>query len=158
MISLSSRLFIYFIASGIYLNAQAAATASVEANNISKSETFSFKNVALKADESPSVDISPFTNNFKVIRGPAQQTNIQGVNGSMTSSRSLTWTLLALQSGKLNIPSLKVRGGNKIYKTNPMGVVVEKSLGKAQIANWSIEAKPDKEQGHKGEQVTMTYR
>ena len=158
MIFQSIKIFIYLIASGIYLNAQVSVTASVDANNISKSETFSFKIVALNADESPSVDISPFTNNFKVISGPGQQTNIQWVNGSMTSSRSLTWTLLALQSGKLNIPSLNVRVGNKIYKTNPIGVVVEKSLGKAQIANLFIEAKPDKEQVHLGEQVTITYR
>ena len=79
MIFQSIKIFIYLIASGIYLNAQVSVTASVDANNISKSETFSFKIVALNADESPSVDISPFTNNFKVISGPAQQTNIQWV-------------------------------------------------------------------------------
>ena len=158
MIFQSIKIFITIITTALYLNAQVSVTASVDANNISKSETFSFKIVALNVDESPSVDISPFTKNFKVISGPSQQTNIQWVNGSMTSSRSLTWTLLSLQSGKLNIPSLNVRVGNKIYKTNPIGIVVEKGFGKAQVANLFIEAKPDKEQVHLGEQVTITYR
>ena len=145
-------------AMSIYLQAQVSVSASVDANNISKSETFGFKIIATNADESPSVDISPLSTNFRVISGPAQQTNIQWINGAMTSTRSLTWTLLAMKNGKLNIPSMNVRVGNKNYKTNPIGIVVEKGLGKAQVANLFIEAKPDKEQIHLGEQVTITYR
>ena len=154
------RLFqnIFLIGSFIPLYGQVSVTASVSHNTVSKSETFSFKIVALNANESPSVDVSPLGSNFKVISGPAQQTNIQWVNGSMTSSRSLSWTLLALQSGRLNIPSLNVRVGSQVYKTNPIGITVEKGLGRAQVANLFIEAKPDKEQIHLGEQVTVTYR
>ena len=122
------RLFqnIFLIGSFIPLYGQVSVTASVSHNTVSKSETFSFKIVALNANESPSVDVSPLGSNFKVISGPAQQTNIQWVNGSMTSSRSLSWTLLALQSGRLNIPSLNVRVGSQVYKTNPIGITVEK--------------------------------
>ena len=154
------RLFqnIFLIGSFIPLYGQVSVTASVSQNTVSKSETFSFKIVALNANESPSVDVSPLGSNFKVISGPAQQTNIQWVNGSMTSSRSLSWTLLALQGGRLNIPSLNVRVGSQVYKTNPIGITVEKGLGRAQVANLFIEAKPDKEQIHLGEQVTVTYR
>jgi len=140
------------------LYGQISVSASVDINKISKSETFGFKITALNVDESPSVDISPLSQQFKVISGPAQQTNIQWVNGSMTSSRTLAWTLLARKSGKINIPALNVRVGSNSYKTNPIGIVVEKSLGKAQISNLFIEAKPNKEEVYLGEQVTVTFR
>ena len=137
---------------------QISVSASVDVKRISKSETFGFKITALNVDDSPSVDISPLSPQFKVISGPAQQTNIQWVNGSMTSSRTLSWTLLARTSGKINIPSLNVRIGSNSYKTNPIGIVVERSLGKAQISNLFIEAKPNKEEIYLGEQVTVTFR
>ena len=137
---------------------QVSVSAVVDVKRISKSETFGFKITALNADDSPSVDISPLSPKFKVISGPAQQTNIQWVNGSMTSSRTLSWTLLPRISGKINIPSLNVRIGSNKYQTNPIGIVVEKSLGKAQISNLFIEAKPNKEEIYLGEQVTVTFR
>ena len=137
---------------------QISVSASVDINNISKSETFSFKITALNVDESPSVDISPLSPIFKVISGPSQQTNIQWVNGSMTSSRTLAWTLLPRKTGKVNIPSLEVRVNSNTYRTKPIGIIVEKSIGRAQIANLFIEAKPNKEEVFLGEQVTVTYR
>ena len=76
----------------------------------------------------------------------------------MTSSRTLAWTLLPRKSGKINIPSLAVRVGTSSYKTNPIGVNVNKTLGRAQISNLFIEAKPNKEEVFLGEQVTITYR
>ena len=157
---ITSRLVLNFVLLVLLapLCAQVTVTASVGQNTISKSETFSLKIVALNADDTPSVDVSPLSSNFKVISGPAQQTNIQWVNGTMTSSRSLSWTLLALKSGRLNIPSLTVRVGSQMFKTNPIGITVEKGLGRSQVANLFIEAKPDKEQIHLGEQVTVTYR
>ena len=137
---------------------QISVSASVDINKISKSETFGFKITALNVDESPSVDISPLSSLFKVISGPSQQTNIQWVNGSMTSSRTLAWTLLPRKTGKVNIPSLEVRVSSNTYRTKPIGIIVEKSIGRAQIANLFIEAKPNKEEVFLGEQVTITYR
>ena len=80
---------------------QTIVTASVDVNRISQNETLGLKIVATNADGTPSVDISPILKDFKIISGPAQQTNIQWINGSMTSSRSLTWTLLAKNDGKI---------------------------------------------------------
>ena len=158
MIYKSIKTFVISNISLCLIFGQISVSASVDVKRISKSETFGFKITALNVDDSPSVDISPLSPQFKVISGPAQQTNIQWVNGSMTSSRTLSWTLLARTSGKINIPSLNVRIGSKSYKTNPIGIVVERSLGKAQISNLFIEAKPNKEQIYLGEQVTVTFR
>ena len=152
----------YWIFSSIlqagFIFSQIQVTASIDVNHISKNETLGFKIVAVNADGTPNVDISPILNEFKIISGPAQQTNIQWVNGAMTSSRSLSWTLLAKKEGKLNIPSLNVTIGKQVFRTNPIGILVEKGAGRAQMANLFIEAKSDKEQAYPGEQVTVTYR
>ena len=137
---------------------QTMVSASVDANRISRNETIGLKIVATNADGTPSVDISPILKDFKIISGPAQQTNIQWVNGAMTSSRSLTWTLLAKNEGKINIPSLNVTVQKNVFRTNPIGVIVEKGAGRSQMANLFIEAKADKEQAYPGEQITVTYR
>ena len=97
------------------LFAQPTVLASVDVNRISQSETIGFKILASNVDGTPNVDISPINKNFKIISGPAQQTNIQWINGAMTSSRSLSWTLLPRSEGKLNIPSLNVKIGNNNY-------------------------------------------
>ena len=111
------------------LFAQPTVLASVDVNRISQSETIGFKILASNVDGTPNVDISPINKNFKIISGPAQQTNIQWINGAMTSSRSLSWTLLPRREGKLNIPSLTVKIGNDSYRTNPIGITVSKGVG-----------------------------
>jgi len=156
-ISFKKVFVLTYISCGLIFG-QISVSASVDINKISKSETFGFKITALNVDESPSVDISPLSSLFKVISGPSQQTNIQWINGSMTSSRTLAWTLLPRKTGKVNIPSLEVRVSNNTYRTKPIGIIVEKSIGRAQIANLFIEAKPNKEEVFLGEQVTITYR
>ncbi len=137
---------------------QITVTASVDVNRISRNETLGFKIIAVNADGTPNVNISPILKDFKIVSGPAQQTNIQWVNGAMTSSRSLSWTLLAKKDGKLNIPALNVTIGKQVYRTKPIGIQVEKGGGRSQMANLFIEAKTDKEQAFPGEQVTVTYR
>ena len=140
------------------LLAQPTVSASVDINRISQNETIGFKIFATNVDGTPNVDISPINKNFKIISGPAQQTNIQWVNGAMTSSRSLSWTLLPRREGKLNIPSLNVKIGNNTYTTNPIGVTVSKGAGRADMANLFIEVTPDKRKLYLGEQLTVTYR
>ena len=141
-----------------YVKSQTNVTASVDINRISQSETIGFKILTVNADGTPNVDISPIQKDFNIVSGPAQQTNIQWVNGAMTSSRSLSWTLLPKRSGKLNIPSLKVKIANQIYTTKPIGISVAKTAGRADLADLFIEVKPDKEEVYSGEQLTVTYR
>ena len=149
---------IIFLLSVSYANAQTSVTASVDINRISQSETVGFKILTVNVDGTPSVDMSPIQKHFSIVSGPAQQTNIQWVNGSMTSSRSLSWTLLPKRYGKLNIPSLKVIIGKQIFNTKPIGISVAQSAGRADLANLFIEVKPDKDQIYAGEQLTVTYR
>ncbi len=158
---LNQRKRYHFLAALLWVGVlwgQVSITASVDVNRIAKNETLGYKIVAINADATPNVNISPILKHFRIVSGPAQQTNIQWVNGAMTSSRSLSWTLLPKSDGKLNIPSLSVTIGKQIYKTNSIGIQVQKEAGRSQMANLFIEAKPDKEQAYPGEQVTVTYR
>ncbi|MBT3217132.1 MAG: protein BatD [Candidatus Marinimicrobia bacterium] len=136
-----------------------SVSASVDANIISRSDVFSYKVVAKDADQTPNVDISPLLKNFNIVSGPAQQTNVQWVNGKMTSSRSLTWTLTATKNGKILIPSLSITLGGMRYKTNPINMVV-KSDGNTDATNADIFiiASADKETAFVGEQVTVSYK
>ena len=142
--------YIIFLLSVSYVNAQTSVTASVDINRISQSETVGFKILTVNVDGTPSVDMSPIQKHFSIVSGPAQQTNIQWVNGSMTSSRSLSWTLLPKRYGKLNIPSLKVIIGKQIFNTKPIGISVARSAGRADLANLFIEVKPDKDRIYAG--------
>ena len=73
--------------------------ASVDANPISQNDVFTFKVEVTDADQFPEVDIAPVLRDFSLVSGPGQQTSIQWINGKMTSSRSLSWTLVAKTSG-----------------------------------------------------------
>ena len=137
---------------------QITVNATVDASNISKNETINFKINVVNAKGTPRVEISPILEDFKLISGPAQQTNIQWINGAMTSSRSLSWTILAKKIGKINIPSLSVIIDDKKYSTNPIGINVKKSPTKNNLTNLFIEVKPNKNIAYVGEQVTVTYR
>ena len=147
--------FFYLLSTGF---SQVTVNASIDVSTISKNETLNLKIIASNSKGTPKIDISPLLNDFKIISGPAQQTNIQWINGEMTSSRSLSWTILAKKSGKINIPALTVIIDGKKYNTNPIGVNVKKSATKNNLANLFIEAKPDKFTAYVGEQVTVTYR
>jgi len=140
------------------LFAQPTVSATVDINRISQSETIGFKILATNVDATPNVDISPIKKNFKIVSGPAQQTNIQWINGAMTSSRSLSWTLLPKRAGKLNIPSLSVKMGKNTFMTKPIGITVTKGAGRGDMANLFIEVIPDKRKIYLGEQLTVTYR
>ncbi len=141
-----------------WMNGQVTVSASVDVNHIQLNETVGYKITVMNADGTPSVDISPVLKNFNLISGPAQQTNIQWINGKMTSSRTLSWTLTPKKSGKLPLPKIQVRLGNNIYETNAVIIQVDKGGGKSQLSNVFIHLEADKEQAFPGEQVTVTYK
>jgi len=140
------------------LSAQITVTANVDINRISVNETFGFKIFALNSEEMPQVNISKISKDFIIISGPSQQTNIQWINGKMTSTRAITWTLMPKYSGTLIIPALQVLISKKTYKTQPISIIVEKQNSSFSSNNVFIETEVDKEQAYPGEQVTVTYK
>ncbi|MBT3299235.1 MAG: protein BatD [Candidatus Marinimicrobia bacterium] len=131
--------------------------ATVDATQISLGETITYKIEAVGASEMPEVDILPALKQFDLLSGPGQQTNIQWINGKMSSNYSLTWTLSPKKTGTLTIPKLWVKLGDKTYQTTSVKIRV----GKGNVENGSaifIRAELDKESIFVGEQLTVTYK
>lgn len=148
-------LFTFF---AVRVNAQVRIRVTVDATIITLNETIGFKIEAINAEGAPSVNITPILKDFTIVSGPAQQTNIQWVNGKMTSSRSLTWTILPKRSGYIIIPPLDVSISGKSYQTASIEIQVKKSGSISQLTDVFIHVELDKEQAYPGEQVTVTYK
>lgn len=103
-------------------------------------------------------------------RGESQSTSVSIVNGRISQSRVISYTLIARQEGKLTIPPATLRIDGKSYQTNSVEVTVSKSLAKAPSASGeSLNAsayadlvfiKPvvSKTKLYVGEATTVTYK
>ena len=136
----------------------AKVTATVDATNINKSDVFTFKIETEGVDTSPKVDITPILNDFSIVSGPSQQTNISWVNGKMKSSRNLTWTLSPSKTGILTIPSLKVMFGEKTFRTKPIKIKVSQGKALSTSGDLFLTSEIDKSEVYLGEQITVTYK
>lgn len=132
--------------------------ATVSSNKIQVSDVFTFKIEALNSSKNPEVELAPLLNDFSVISGPAQQTSMQWVNGKSSSSRSLSWTLVAKKEGQYTIPSLNVTMGKDVFKTNPISMTVADSDLDYQTNELFLEMDIDKNNAFVGEQITVTYK
>jgi len=133
-------------------------SASVDVNQLTLSETFTFKIEAKDADEMPKVDLSPFKKNFTIISGPAQQTSYQWINGKATSSKTLTWTLAANRKGSLVLPPITVTVDGKHFKTKPIPINVKDSGRISNNNDLFLLAEVDKKEAFVGEQITVVYK
>ncbi len=140
-----------------WLNAQ-EVRATVSSNNIQVSDVFTFKIEALNSSKNPEVELAPLLNDFSVISGPAQQTSMQWINGKSSSSRSLSWSLVAKKEGQFTIPSLNVTVGKDVFKTDPINMTVSDSDRDYQTNELFLGMDIDKTNAFVGEQITVTYK
>ena len=146
---------------GVHLAFGLTVHATIDRNKLTLDDVFELKIEAIDGNDSPQVDISPLRKNFIVVNGPSQQTNISWVNGKMTSTRGLSWTLSPKKTGSLVVPSLTVTSGKSKLKTNPIKIHVSKNpvsskTGDAQ--SHFIRVDLDKNTAYLGEQITVTYQ
>ncbi|MFQ6613014.1 MAG: BatD family protein [Fidelibacterota bacterium] len=153
-----NKLFFLVLLLNLPLTGQVRVRATVDANRVSIQEPIGLKIEALESDEMPEVDLKPLARNFSIVSGPAQQTNIQWINGRMTSTRALTWTLVAKRTGQLMIPKLIVRIGKRSFQTQAIRIQVEKSKTPSRVSDVFIQVRTDKKKVFLGEQVTATYK
>ena len=132
--------------------------ATVSSNNIQLSDVFTFKVEAINADKNPEVDLAPLLNDFSIVSGPAQQTNMQWINGIKTSSRSLSWSLVAKREGKLTIPQLTVKLGKNVVQTQLIIMTVAESEKNYESNELFLSIEIDKTQAYVSEQITVTYK
>ena len=132
-------------------------SSSVSTKNISITESVIFTIKISDIDENPSVDISEIEDSFSIISGPNIGSEYRFVNGNRTSSRSISWTLIAKSHGSLTIPSLNVIVGRKTLITEPHEIIVSKQNTDQSIKDLFLEVKVSKDKAFVGEQIKLTY-
>ncbi len=105
------------------VQAQPQIKASVDAVRIYVGDTFTYKVEVKNAGQTPTIQL-PGSRTFSIVSGPMQSTSFTIINGVQSSSRSVTYTLVALDPGKLIIPPSRVILGSKTYETNSVDLEV----------------------------------
>jgi len=128
---------------------------SVDKNRIEKEETITLSIEASGSQNFPIVNISVLKNTFEILSGPSQMTNIQWVNGKMTSTKTLKWTISPIKTGKIIIPSVEGTLDGAKFKSKPINIFV--NLNKKDDSSIFIKAEVNKKKAYLGEQITLTY-
>ena len=134
-----------------------SATASVDKNRCTIDDIVSFKIEFENADSFGNIDISSLIKDFTVISGPSQQTSMQWINGKVTNSRIMSWSLSPKREGRLVIPRLDVQISGKNSVTDKIVVFVGQSQKKESDLDVFISAEINKKSAYIGEQITLTY-
>tara|TARA_Y100000768_G_scaffold113030_1_gene83305 strand:- start:4738 stop:6459 length:1722 start_codon:yes stop_codon:yes gene_type:complete len=129
---------------------------SVDKNQLEAGELLKLSIEVIDGEDFAKVDLSLLENNFEIISGPSQQTNIQWVNGQMTSIKTLSWSILPKKSGDLIIPALSGFVGDKRFKGKKIKIKVGEINDDSNEVY--ITAEIDKENAYLGEQITLTYK
>jgi len=117
---------------------------------------------------------APGFNQFDVASGPNQSTNMQFINGAMSSSVSYSYILVPRTEGKLTIGPATIDLGGKKLQTQPLVIVVSKGapqqarkqnapeetgdISKQIGDNLFIKVTVDRTKPVQGEQITATYK
>ena len=143
-------LFLLFFFSSIY-SQQLLST--VSSNKIGLTESLIFTIKITDIDSNPSVDIKQIEDNFTIISGPNIGSEYRFVNGNKSSSRSISWTLIPLKDGLLEIPSINVNVGKKSFNTKIHQVQVSKQKSSEATKDIFLEIKVSNDKVVVGEQI-----
>ena len=148
-------LIIYLFLSSLVYSQQ--LTSSVSSKNINLTESVIYTIKISDIDENPSVNVLSLENNFSIIAGPNIGSEYRFVNGKRSSSRSISWTLIPLKDGILEIPSFQVRVSDKIFSTKSHEIKVSKQTINEAAMDLFLELKVSKNNVVVGEQVILSY-
>jgi len=125
--------------------------------NIDIDQSFNFTIKIKDIDTDPEVDISPILDNFSVIMGPNIGSEYKFINGKKSTSRSISWTIIAKKSGELKIPRLKVILDDKKYFTEELIMNVSKKATDTLATDMFLKIEVSDLDVRIGEQVIITY-
>lgn len=118
----------------------------------------------------------PSFNDFYIVGGPNQSTNMQFINGNMTRSQSFSYYLQPKKEGSFTIQPAVIEANGKALKSNIVNITVSKTQnnnsnsnpGSPSNQNTSIEEQirenvfvkmhVDKTNVFQGEQITVSYK
>lgn len=147
-------------------------TATVNKSVVEQYERFQL-DFSFKANKQNGIEgfQAPELKNFRILTGPNQSTQMQIVNGAVSSSVTYSYILVCDQIGDYTIPPASVQFDGNVFKSKPVKVKVVKGdpskkkktntgqLSTAELnKNVFILAQPDKRRVKKGEQVTVSYK
>lgn len=153
------------------LRGDVSVLATVDANQIGLNQTINFK-VAVEGSEGfVQLDISQIKD-FSLISGPAQSSSFQWINGKMSSSKTLSWTLIPNHPGTLTIPAMDAKVDGKRFRTGAITVqVTQQAQRRSTQRNRQsqqesepatplilLRAESDKGEAYLGEQITVSYK
>ena len=116
---------------------------------------------------------APKLNNFRVLSGPNQSTQMSWVNGKTTSNISYSYVLMAIKEGDFTISPAVASANGKAIKTNSLkikvgkGVKIQQSGSKAGSQTKSggtasdelfIKSTVSRRKVYQGEQIIATYK
>ena len=130
---------------------------SVDRSRSTEDESITLSIEVTGSQDFARVDMSQVKKDFEIISGPGQQTNIQWINGSMTSTKTLTWTLSPKRGGTLSIPALSGTVDGKSFRGKPIQIYVKNSAESADNS-FFIVGEIDRNKAYLGEQITLTYK
>ena len=135
-------------------------TVDVDRYEVFEGESINYT-ITVKNGDDPTVNLKNLKD-FKVLSGPNSSSQMQWINGKMSSSFSLSWQLLPKKSGKLEIPSFKVQFEKYNSKnTEPITISVLKRTqlksNKKINQQYFIEASVNQKSPYRGEQIVITY-
>jgi len=112
----------------------------------------------------------PSFQNFKVLSGPNQSTQMQFINGKVSGSLTFSYILQPSDIGSFTIGAASVTFGGKSYSTSLVNIKVEKGTPQQKAEsnggysdaeldkNVFIVAQANKSRVMLGEQITVTYK
>ena len=126
-------IFAYFLA-----GAQVTFTAAVSPKHAGRDEYITLKFTVANGSNIQQIT-PPAFNDFSVISGPNQETEMNSVNGMISQYVSVSYVLLPKKTGTLNLGAGAAVIDGKTYKSTPLEVTVsnKKSSGRPQPNNLS---------------------
>ncbi len=152
-------------------------TATVDADTVGVREQLQFT-IRISGDGDAEPPRLPPFEGFDIVAGPSVSTQFQWVNGRTSSSKSFTYVLLPRKAGRYTLEPVEVRVGGKVYRTQPVEVVVtaagsrpsrarvpspfpdEDLLPRRQLGGEElfVSAEVEPRRAYPGQQVTLTFR
>jgi len=166
-------LSVYIFVSPISSIAQdVSIKAFVSKNKVTSEERFQYS-IEVSGESTSLPDVKfPEINDFYVLSGPNQSTNIQYVNGAMTSSKTLSFVLKPRAVGTFTIAKATLESKGNILETKPIVISVIKvnpsqkqqqtksTTTGNQIAsdNIFLRSHVSKKKAYLGEQIIVEYK
>ena len=149
------NIFTLFFLMRYIFGQQLSSTVSSEKIGLTESVIYTIK--INDIDSNPLVDIEKIKKNFSIISGPNIGSEYRFVNGNKSSSRSISWTLIPLKDGLLEIPSIVVKVGEKSFNTKVIQIQVSKQKSSDASKDLFLEINVSNNKVVVGEQVKISY-